>query len=282
MRAVILAILKRCIVFVFCLFPACAFAAEPGGSFANVEKSEHFIVYYQDSPQEQIRNIISASEKYYSDTAQELGFTRFDNFWTWEKRAKIYVYSSAKEYAKATGQPEWSAAQVNPATRQIQLYPQMQFLYDNILPHEIGHIVFREFVGLNRYLPLWLDEGVACHLEKNLRCERFISALAMVRSARLISIGELNNIKRGELIIPGIFYAISLSVVEFLLHEYGREKFFDFCRALSRLKSGEPWMAAVENAYHIESLEEMDLQWKEFMLKYSNEGEDSVCPGKDI
>ena len=36
----------------------------------------------------------------------------------------------------------------------------------SLLPHELGHIIFREFIGLESNCPSWLDEGVAMYQEK--------------------------------------------------------------------------------------------------------------------
>jgi len=260
--------MKYLLILALALSPACALAAQINTSLWGVEKSEYFIVYYQDSPLEQIKKIISVSEKYYRDTAEELGFARYENFWTWEKRARIYVFKDAKEYSRVSGQPKWSAAGVNVYKREIQLYPDMEFLYDTILPHEIGHIVFREFVGFNKTLPLWLDEGIACYLERKQRRERFVIAQIMVKSSNPLTIMELSKTKREAIVMPGVFYAASASIIEFLLRAYGKDKFFDFCQRLSQLRPDQTWMVALEDTYHIESLEEMNCKWSKFMLNY--------------
>ena len=132
----------------------------------NITKSTHFIVYYKAAPEDFIRQLIDKSEDYYNKIAQDLGFTRYD-FWTWDKRAKIYIYDNAADYRAATAQPAWSIGCAQVAQKIIQTFPYAKGFFETVLPHEISHIIFREFIGLgNSAIPLWLEEGVASYQEK--------------------------------------------------------------------------------------------------------------------
>ncbi|MFH0762324.1 MAG: hypothetical protein V1925_00335, partial [Candidatus Omnitrophota bacterium] len=71
---------------------------EPSPMFAAVEselwltnKSQHFIIYYQEAPHGYIDELSNSAERYYNGIVDELGYRRF-NFWSWDNRAKIYMY----------------------------------------------------------------------------------------------------------------------------------------------------------------------------------------------
>ena len=132
------------------------------------KKSEHFIVYFQDVPNDFIEEIIDEAERHYIKITQNLGFTRYD-FWIWDNRAKIYIYDDKDDFINTTNQPQWSGGVVHYQQKIIKTYPQMAGFFDSLLPHELGHIIFREFVGNDTRIPLWLDEGVASYQERTKR-----------------------------------------------------------------------------------------------------------------
>jgi len=149
----------------------------------NIKKSGHFILYYKEAPQEYISEVSRCAENYYRNIADYLGFRRF-NFWTWDKRCKIYFYPNKEEYLKETNAVEWSRGRVHVLKKEITTFVKDEQLLDYILPHELGHIVFREAVGFDKDLPLWLDEGVALLQEKD-RDKYLAAAKDLVRKANI-------------------------------------------------------------------------------------------------
>src|SRR3989338_7116526 len=125
-------------------FSTCSFAFDDKGW--NEEKSAHFIVYYKNAEERFVRQTIDKAEEYYKSIAENLGFTRYD-FWLWDKRAKIYIYDSAEDYQAATGKPAWSGGVAFSHQKVIETYPWAQGFMQSLLPHELGHIIFREFIG---------------------------------------------------------------------------------------------------------------------------------------
>ena len=108
----------------------------------------HFIVYYMGE-EEFARDALDAAEVYYDKIASDLGYQRYQEFWTWEGRCKIYIYPDHQSYVKAHGgQPEWSHGMALFKSRTILTYAWHQNFLDLLLPHEIAHLVFRDFVGL--------------------------------------------------------------------------------------------------------------------------------------
>jgi len=124
-------------------------------SFWNVKKSAHFAVYYKDlGSTDYADDVLKYAERYYDNITEYLGFRRFE-FWTWEKQCKIYLYSTPKEYYDATGQPAWSGAAAYLKERTIRTFVLREEFLETILPHEMAHLIFRDFVGFKGEVPLW-------------------------------------------------------------------------------------------------------------------------------
>ncbi|HQP91972.1 MAG TPA: hypothetical protein PLU24_04785, partial [Candidatus Omnitrophota bacterium] len=150
--------MKKIILLMVSCFIFSGFSLAEEDGFTE-KKSTHFIVYYKEIPEEFADQVIEYGEKYYDELTEKLGFTRYD-YWTWDKRAKIYIYPDQESYIKATGQPAWSGGVAAYDQKTIWSFPREAGFFDSLLPHELGHIIFREVIGY-RQVPLWLEEGVA-------------------------------------------------------------------------------------------------------------------------
>jgi len=234
-------------------------------SLWNTKKSEHFIVYSQDSSLSYIDELINKVESYYATITEELGFTRFQGFWTWDDRAKIYIFKNALEYQKATNQPKWSGAQANVITREVYTYKDMKDFFDIILPHELGHIIFREFIGFKRNLPLWLDEGIVSYLEKDQKKERLEMVKILVKTRSFMPLDELWNVHRYNMVTPEFFYAEATSVIDFLISTYGKERFVEFCRRLRDLRVDQDWTVVFFESYDFKDIPDMNERWMKFL-----------------
>ncbi len=233
----------------------------------NTFKSTHFIIFYKNAPEDFVKLVTDKAEDYYDRIAEGLGFRRF-NFWLWDDRAKVYIYDDAKTYYAATGQPGWSAGVVVPKYKLIQTFSYANNFLVTILPHEMGHIIFREFVGFNNPgIPLWLDEGVASYQEKS----RYSSSNAFI--LRTIERGEFMDLKKLSRFsilsdldskIANIFYAESFSLVDFLIKEFGRDKFVLFCQNLRNRRNLEESIRVV---YNFATISEFDQAWQKDFKK---------------
>ncbi|MFA4842595.1 MAG: peptidase MA family metallohydrolase [Candidatus Omnitrophota bacterium] len=242
------------------LFLGFAQAQKPGEW--KMRKSTHFIVYYNFAPYDFIEQLIGKSEDYYATIADALGFRRFD-FWLWEDRAKIYIYDDSKSYLISTGQPQWSIGHAVPAEKVIKSFVGQMSFFETVLPHEMGHIIFREFVGFNNAaVPLWLDEGIASYQEP---LRRAVS-LKIVEDAaalnKLIGISELHKINPSafkDMQEVNLFYAESLSIVDYLIKKFGSLKLALFCQGLRDQKDINK---ALGLAYSFEGIGELDSAWQ--------------------
>ena len=222
----------------------------------NVEKSKHFLIYYQEASTDYIRRLVREAEHCYKNITEYLGFARFD-FWIWDNRCKIFLYPDEQAYLVSTGVIGWSRGHVQVAKKEISTYMWQEMLFDTILPHEMGHIIFREFVGFNRELPLWLDEGVACMQEYESK-ERLATAKCLVNLKLYTHFSDLSQIRDSSVIIPFIFYNEAASIVDFLLRRFGRNKFVDFCRSM---RDQPDWEQSLKGVYKIKGMDELEKLW---------------------
>lgn len=214
------------------------------------KKSTHFIVYYQGIDEEFVDTVIEYAERYYKQLNEKLGFTRFD-YWTWDKRAKIYIYPDVDSYVKGTGQPAWSGGVAAYDQKTIWAYPREAGFFDSLLPHELGHIVFREVVGGSHRVPLWLEEGVAQYLEQAKRFGSEKMILDAIEKKTFIPFEELSKIDGVRLRARGgedvqLYYAECVHIVNFLIEKFGPQPFNSLCR---KLKEGRDIDEALGYAY---------------------------------
>jgi len=252
-------------------------------------KGEHFIIYYV-SDEAFARKVRDTAEVYYRQIALDLGYPRYSEFWLWDKRVKIYLYPDHSSFLKATGQPEWSQGMADYGKKEIVGYNLSQVFLDSILPHEMAHLIFRDFVGFKGEIPLWLDEGVAQWAEKNKR--DYIKKI--IKKAydedRLLSLEDLMRLdirnirnkeevyvrsttsKTGEprvLFLSGdnlvsLYYLESVSLVGFLIETFGSDSFSHFCR---QLRDGKRINEALTSTYpnYIRNLEDLERRWRKYL-----------------
>jgi len=231
----------------------------------NTDKSTHFIIYYKNAPDRFLDELIDKAEGYYNKIADDLGFRRY-NFWLWDNRAKIYIYDNAQDYQAATAQPAWSSGCAYPREKVIHTFPYAKNFFNTILPHEMGHIIFREFVGFdNLAIPVWLEEGVASY-QQDLRFSAagimIKEALAKNRFIPLTKLAELNPQSMADTQSVNLFYAESVSILDYLVKEFGQDRFMLFCQGLRDKKNLEK---ALLLAYPFKNIEDLDKKWHRYL-----------------
>jgi hypothetical protein len=254
--------LATALVFLLC-GPAFAKPAENW----NTSKSTHFIVSFKSAPEKFIEEIISRAENYYDKIADNLGFTRF-NFWLWDNRAKIYIYDNADDYRVSTGQPAWSVGAARAQEKLIYTFPYAQGFFETVLPHEMGHIIFREFVGFDNFaVPIWLDEGVASYQQTAQY------PLALQQAKKAAANGTLNSLEKLTAINPQsitdiasvqLYYAEAISIVDYLIKEFGKDNFVLFCQDL---RDKRDLQRAISSVYPFSNLQEFDQAWQKYLKK---------------
>jgi hypothetical protein len=232
-------------------------------------KSTHFIVYSDpDVPKDFVKTMLDYAERYYKELTEKLGFTLFD-YWTWDNRAKIYIYADQESYVRETGQPSWSGGIAAYDQKKIWTYPRGAGFFDSLLPHELGHIIFREVIGA-RAVPLWLEEGVASYLEVAKRFGSEQMVMSALQGNTFISLTDLSRIDGHALRSGGnveLFYAESISVIKYLLEKFGVDRFNRLCE---KIRDGRKIDDALVFAYFdIRSVEDLGKFWEQ-SLKMKN------------
>jgi hypothetical protein len=236
------------------------------------------------------RDVLSKAEEYYQQIASDLGYPRYSEFWTWDNRVKIYIYPDKASFLKASAQPNWSEGMADYKNKEILSYVWGKNFIESLLPHEIAHLVFRDFVGFKGEVPLWLDEGVAQWEEvakrkeiKNIIQNYFQQDnLLLVSDVMRLDVRSLKD-KQGVLIratrtkdgkdgvlllsvnnLIEIYYLESVSLIGYLIEKFGSSAFSGFCR---ELRDGKGVEEALKIAYplHIHDLREFEDGWREYL-----------------
>lgn len=277
--------LKKIFV-IFCLCASFAFAFATEWQQLN---SEHFMIFYT-TDERFAREVADKAEKYYQQIANDIGYSRYADFWTWDKRVKIYIYPDHDSFLKATSQPSWSQGMADYKNKKIASYVWSRGFLESLLPHEIAHLIFRDFVGFKGEIPLWLDEGVAQWAELPKRNQFKNYARYLYQNSQLLSIEDMMRLdirriteqdrlyirttrtkdkEAGVLFLSGdtlvsTYYLQSVSLVGFLIEKYGSDSFADFCR---QLRDGKSLVEALRFAYptYIRSLNDLEERWRQYL-----------------
>lgn len=229
-------------------------------------KGKHFIVHYR-SDRDFADKVRSKAEKEYQRIVKDLGYTKYGDFWLWDDRVKIYLYSSRQEFISAENAPEWAAGKADYKDGLISGIEANDIFLNSVLSHELGHLVFRDFVGFTDEVPLWLDEGVAQWEDYTTRERARVYASKMFKENRLFNLNSLTSMDVRMVNEAGAapqFYAQSVSLVGFMIEEHGAERFTRFCR---KLKDGRSMDEALRFTYPegMRTIQELEVQWQESM-----------------
>ena len=236
-------------------------------------KGKHFLVHYR-SDLSFAEKVASKAEEYYNSITEDLGFTRYDNFWLWENRTRIFIYASKNEFIKATGAPEWAIGKAEFSKRAISTFPGDEAFMDSVLPHEMTHLIFRDFIGFKGDIPLWLNEGVAQWEEpvKRKNWERYAGKLAVnnqyIPFSKIMVMDVKQVIASGQAIN---FYRQAMSMVGFLVKMYGSGKFRTFC---GEIRDGRGMDDSLRFAYpeSLRNINELEKAWKQYVMEQQEAG----------
>jgi len=186
--------------------------------------------------------------------------------------------------------PDWSHGMADYVNKTIKSYARGEGFVDSILPHEIAHLLFRDFVGFESQIPLWLDEGVAqwSEVKKRPHFKRLMQEA--INNKRVLSLADmmklnLSVIKSDDevhirysslkeepiiLILSGenlinLYYLESVSLVAFLVEKYGSKKFTVFCRELKNGKSVDDALR-VAYPYAVKNVSDLEIKWWEYSM----------------
>lgn len=236
-------------------------------------KGDHFIVYYDPSLSYSApKDVLRKAEMYYDSIAREIGYSRYSRFWAWDSRVKIYLYKDKESFLQETGLPSWTkgAARVhrlNLKRKDIVTYWQEEGFLDGTLPHEIGHLILKDFIGPGVDIPIWFEEGVAQLFEVNKRAKVNQNLLAVIVANKNFSLEGLTrfNVRRQkDPFLISVFYLQSLSTVDYLIDKFGSLKFADLCL---QIKDGKSFSQALYSVYHpyLDSIGDLEKKWLRYV-----------------
>ena len=240
-----------------------AAADAAGGPDWKEIKSGHFILFYEGAQSVFADTVVRSAESFYDEIAHSLGYSRKDQFWLWEKRCRIYLYGSKEKFHQTSGQKAWSNGYALLATRTIISYQGSQEFLQGVLPHELAHLILKDFVGGESTLPLWMDEGLAMAQEKQRRVELDQIARKSIQDKKWIPLAKLSqthSMVAASADEVALFYAESQSLVRFLLSAEKPGRFVQLCRDI---RDGIVFEEALKKNYpkEFESVSELETKW---------------------
>ena len=261
------------VLFFFCLcgFYLTGFVFSQEFNWQEI-KGKHFIVLYQsknDKPES--KRISRLAEKHYGSIGRKIGYIRYSNFWTWDDRVKIILFPNRKIFLDQTGNPEWArggALDIGFSGQKVivSYAGQSQFL-NEVLPHEISHLVLYDFIGFDYKIPIWFSEGVAQLAEVGKAKKADLVMRLMIRLNRYYPIDSLDRIdirKEKNVEYVELFYAESVSIVNFLIKKFGSDMFGRLCR---KMGDGSSFEVAMKFVYQdmFSSYSDLEKKWIQYL-----------------
>jgi hypothetical protein len=227
--------------------------------------TDNFIIYGQK--EDEIKNIGQKIELYV-DLPIKIGMGYF-GFWQ-KGKVHIYIHNTAHDYQKITGKNDKTSGCSFGETRSIHSYLGAEYLFEAIIPHELCHVILYEFMKQEK-IPKWIDEGLATFVEGqycHVYNQQYQELLNKIRSGKYFPLEALDNtnITKGkEVENIHLWYVQTLSIVTYLLNEYGQDKFFH--NFLLNMKNGKDLDFSLSAAYSpgITCMSELEQRWLEYI-----------------
>ena len=238
------------------------------GSWSVVETA-NFRIYHNQAP-EYVQQAAEVCERTRSEMHRKwFGGTPEP----WSPRCELYLHATGQDYSRETRTPAVSPGHSSfnveggrVLSRRIDLHCDVPDALVAVLPHEATHVVLAGNFG-NFQVPRWADEGMAVLTEPREKIERHLRNLPKHAQDRqlfpLRQLVQMNNYPPPQLV--GVFYAQSVSLVDFLSREKGPQVFTQFVR--DGLRGG--YDGALQRHYGYRSFEELERRWRAVAL---NEG----------
>ena len=239
----------------------------PAGKYAARERwidleTANCIVYYKNT------DFAKIAAKRIEDTlarvTDQLQYTGLD----WHKdKCKVFIFDDANawvEFVEESGATtEWAAGFAYGPLREVYMHAgSADDMLNRILPHELTHVIHREYARDDAYLPLWLLEGLACYNEFAGKDHREAIAKGALASGHLIPLGRLTASRgypHGADI--SLFYAESLMLVEFIIDRFGHDGLVTLHK---KLRKEYEFHKLVKRAFKMD-MEEFERHWLDYI-----------------
>jgi Peptidase MA superfamily len=260
--------MKR-INFILCagllLFPYTSFADDNPDTW-QLMKGQDFNIYYRATvPDDFVQTTMDTAEEELKRVTDNLGIT--DNpSWGGGRQIKVYIYGDRDDFVKNGGQAGWSHGAAFAKAKTIKLYPDASGFFDTLLPHELGHIIFRDDIGFTADIPLWFEEGVAIYQEKAKRWGANDAVKEAIENGQFIPLTQLSGVRlykntKGQVV--DLFYSESASVVYYLITELGEQEFYMLC---NELRNNTPFEEALHKVYlRFKTTDDLNQAWTGYL-----------------
>ncbi|MBU1912633.1 MAG: hypothetical protein KKB22_03775 [Candidatus Omnitrophica bacterium] len=231
-----------------------------------LRESEHFSIFYRDLSQAKI--VGDKAEYYFEKIVYDLGY---EKDLKWDKKCQVFIVESTdkwKDFLKGVGFNSDLIGGFVPNYGEKEMF--LCAISDGYLaltfPHELTHLIFKDIAGKNT-IPLWLNEGLA-NYEANLTSISNELLTKSIKRGTHILLGDLLRIT----VYPEgketreLFYAQSEKLVEFLIAQYGREKFRKFCDLILKDKAFKDVISVVY-AKDFKDIEDFNIKLVEYIIK---------------
>ncbi len=167
-----------------------------------------------------------------------------------QRPVRLYIYASAQDLQGAMIFPqEWTGgvAYTTYGTVAIGINAGNMEWGKRTIVHELTHLVTQQ-VTFNPYnsLPVWLNEGLSMYAEGEME-PLFINHLRQAtENDELISVCSLASPFSADARLSYLSYAQSMSIVEFLIDNYGQEKMLEL---LNIFEKGSSYDGALMTVY---------------------------------
>lgn len=192
----------------------------------------------------------------------------------WTPRCDIYLYPTAQELARMTGQPETSpgfstmgvsGSQV--VARRVNLRADHPQVLAAILPHEVTHVVLADVFN-DQQIPRWADEGMAVLAEPSSeQAGRAADLHAPLADQRVFKISQLMTIDYPDSKDWNLFYAQSVSLTQFLVRQGTAAQFVTFVKNAQR----QGPEAALREVYRFKSLDDLEARWRDYAVQQASQ-----------
>ncbi len=252
-----------CILFFLMLWVSPCFADKEWKEY----KTDNFKIYARHVNEDFTNTVMMEAQETLETVLENFGI-RKSQVWSKKNPVSIYIYENEEDYVKNGQQAGWSHGAALIQSRSIRTYPSASGFFDSILPHELGHIVLHEYLGIHVPVPLWFDEGVAMYQEKARQLGGHKAAAEAIKNGKFIPLTELTNMRLysdTDQETVRLFYVESASVVNFMITQLGDFHFRKLCRLLKEHRS---FHNALTEAYpRIKNLEDLNKQWVRYLTE---------------
>ena len=229
-------------------------------------KGRDFDIYYRAGvPDDFVGMTMDTAEDELKRVTDNLGITKIPG-WGMGKQIKVYIYADREDFVKNGGQAQWAHGVAFAKARTVKLYPDATGFFDTVLPHELGHIIFRDYIGYSAVLPLWFEEGVAIYQEKAKRLGAKREAYQAIENGQFIPLSQLSGVrlyKNTNNQTVDIFYTESASLVYYLITELGEREFYMLC---DELKNDTPFQEALHKVYlRFKTINDLNQSWVDYL-----------------